>query len=194
MFRASKTLRKIYAPMFRQKVLNMDVTEIVVKVEDFNIKTFYEVFTEITHQVGTDVALAFPYDFHMSFTEEFLCDPDKEPLIDFIETWSPQSVHQFVRFTQINYTVKPIPLQYVDKLQMLINELFFERSGFADPEFKYLMGVFKRFYETREIVKPEDQDKQMIGNWVKGKFVIKEAHEWKGGELDDEDEPMIWFD
>ena len=77
---------------------------------------------------------------------------------------------------------------------MLLNEQFFERSGFADPEFKYLMGVFKHLYATREIVRAEDQDKRMIGNWVRGKFVIKEASEWKGDELDGEDEPMIRFD
>lgn len=190
-FRVNKRLRNLYAQMLRQKVAKLDVDRIVVRIEDFNIKTFKAILKEVTKARGKPQTRAFPDDFHLSFTEEFLCDPDITPLVEFADTWTSPSV---ARVMHINYTVKPIPIQYAGKLQGILNDIFFDRDDLMNPEFTYLFQIFRQLYETRAIVKPEDQNKNMIGNWIKGKFVIKEAHEWKGDELDDEEEPMIWFD
>ena len=169
----------------------MNVDQIIVKVEDFEISTFWEIFRNLVGRHGPAVARAFLYDFQLNFTEDFLFNPDSTPLVDFLDTWSGMAVQ---RFMKINYTIQPIPIQYVDKLQALLNEQYFKRQNLMDPEFEHLLGVFRDLYESRKIIRREDKDKKMIGYWVQGRFVIKEAHEWKDEDLvDEEGEPLLRF-
>ena len=183
LLRTNKASRETYWPMLVAKVPNLDVDQIIVHVEDFDIRPFYAVFEKIKQQVGPAAAQDFPYEFHLTFTDDFLRDPTKEPLINFIHTWAPQSAEQFVRFTRITYAVQPIPTIDVDKLQHLLNDVFFERIEYLDPEFKHLLEVFRGLYETKEILNPDNREKNFIGNWIKGKFIVKEAHEWTEEEL-----------
>lgn len=178
--------------MFMRKLRDMDVDRIVVTVEDFDINTFWDIFRNLVRRHGPAAARAFPYDFHLSFTDEFLCHPNSTSLVDFLDTWSGMAVE---RFMHINYTIQPIPIQYVDKLQALLNEQYFKRQNMMDPEFEHLLGVFRNLYQSRKIVKQEDKDKKMIGYWVQGRFVVKEAHEWKDEDLvDNQGEPLLRFD
>ena len=193
LFRTSKTLRALYMPMFLREFRTMDVDQIIAKVEDFDIDTFWDIFRNFVRSHGPAAARDFPYDLHLSFTEDFLCHPSSTPLVDFFDAWTGVSAE---RFMHINYTVEPIPIQYVDKLQGLLNEQYFTRvANILDPEFEHVLGVFRELYRSRMIVRQEDRNKKMVGYWVQGRFVIKEAHEWKDEDLvDDQGEPLLRFD
>lgn len=188
--RASKTLRALYVPMFIRKVRNMDVEQIIVKVEDFDISAFWIIFHDFMRSHGHD-AVKFPYNFHLNFTDDFLRNPSSAPLVSFLNKWSGVAVQ---RFTHIDYTIRPIAIQYVDNLRALLNEQLSSRIGMLDPEFLHLLEVFKGLYESREIVQQEDREKKMVGYWVRGRFVVKGAHEWEDEDLvDDQGTALLQF-
>lgn len=164
--------------------MDVNIDQVVVKVQNLNIDAFDSIFVDLLRTHDRDFVRLYPFEFHVCLTENSLSTPDSAPLAAYANRWTGLEVY---RFTQIQYIIKPISLIYVDKLQAILDDQYFERKDFVmDPESDYLMEVFKQACESREIISQEDQDKGMVGNWAKGEFVIKEGHEWEGFEYDDE--------
>lgn len=198
LFRITKEARALYTPMFKQKFLDLDVDRIIVEIEDFDITAFWSIWEELMmyHRPHVNPIRTFPYEFRLSFTEKFLRNPDSKNLVEFANLWSGMWP---TRFMYITYTIEPIPIVYVDKLLAILNEQFFARVDLMDPEFDHVLAVFKQLYESGEIVRPEDRGKKIVGHWVKGEYVVKEAHEWRGDEWknnelsEEEQEPIVWY-
>ena len=192
LMRATKASRELYWPMFRQKFLDRDVDRIICKILDFNTYPFINSLWTPMYVLFGEPAAKGPYHVQLSFTDDFLHHSDELPEHPLPDSHFEAKLQQYFN---MSFTVKPIPIQYVDKLQVMMNKVCYRaKEDFLHAQFQHVLGIIRGMFETREIVREEDRDKNMIGHWIEGKFVIKEAHEWKGDELDDEAEPMVWFD